>query len=193
LGEEQSGHIREVGIELYQQMLEEAVAEARGLQDSTAAEKDWSPQLAIGIIVLIPESYVPDLGVRLGLYRRLGEIGERRDIDSFAAELIDRFGPMPEEVTNLLDVVAIKQYCRKAGIDRIEAGPKGAVVAFRGNEFANLAGLVQFIGKHAGTCKLRPDHRLVYRRSWETAGERLAGVRALARELARIAAAGKPS
>ncbi|TVR79782.1 MAG: transcription-repair coupling factor [Rhodospirillales bacterium] len=187
LGEEQSGHIREVGIELYQQMLEEAVAEARGGDDGTPKEEGWSPQLAIGLSVLIPESYVTDLGVRLGLYRRLGDLTTSQELEGFAAELIDRFGPLPDEVENLLQIVAIKQRCRRAGIDKVDAGPKGAVVSFRGDSFANPAGLVRFIAANAASTKLRPDHKLVYRRSWETPGDRVAGVRYLVKQLETIA------
>ncbi len=187
LGEEQSGHIREVGIELYQRMLEEAVAEARGVDHAEA--ETWSPQIALGLSVLIPEAYVPDLGVRLGLYRRLADLMTPGDIDAFAAELVDRFGPLPAEVENLLQVVAIKQLCRIAGVDKVDAGPKGAVVAFRDNQFANPAGLVAFIGRNSVTAKLRPDHRLVYRRDWEVPAKRLLGVRHLLSELAKVATA----
>jgi transcription-repair coupling factor (superfamily II helicase) len=187
LGDEQSGHIREVGIELYQQMLEDAVAEAGGGGGEAAAGETWSPQIAVGLAVLIPESYVPDLGLRLGLYRRLADITGREAIDAFAAELIDRFGPLPEEVNNLLEVVGIKHLCREAGIERIEAGPKGAVISFRGNAFANPDGLVRFIARHAAACKLRPDHKLVFKRDWETPGDRLVGVRQLTGDLAAIA------
>ncbi|MFO1154292.1 MAG: transcription-repair coupling factor [Rhodospirillales bacterium] len=191
LGDEQSGHIREVGIELYQQMLEDAVAEARGGEGEDGATDDWSPQITIGLSVLIPESYVPDLGLRLGLYRRLASVADRPDIDAFAAELIDRFGPLPEEVNNLLEVVGIKALCRRAGIERVEAGPKGAVIGFRENAFVNPSGLVAFIGRHGAACKLRPDHKLVFRRDLETPGDRLIGVRALVSDLARIAAGQK--
>lgn len=189
LGEEQSGHIREVGIELYQRMLEEAVAEAKGEGTAAGGDNEWSPQIAIGISVLIPESYVSDLGVRLGLYRRLADIGDRAEVDAFAAEMIDRFGPLPTEVANLLQVVAIKRLCRRAGVERVEAGPKGAAFAFRGNDFANPAGLVSFIGRMAGTAKLRPDHRLVIRRGWPDAGARLDGVRRFLDDLAAVAEA----
>lgn len=187
LGDEQSGHIREVGIELYQQMLEDAVAEAKG-EPLAANGDDWSPQISLGLGVLIPDSYVPDLGLRLGLYRRLADLKNDKELDAFAAELVDRFGPLPNEVDNLLRIVALKQACRRAGVERVEAGPKGATVAFRGNDFANPAGLVALIGKQAGTMTLRPDHRLVLRRSWETPGDRLAGVRRLVSDLAAIAA-----
>ncbi len=187
LGDEQSGHIREVGIELYQQMLEDAVAEARGAPAS-ADGGDWSPQISLGLGVLIPESYVPDLGLRLGLYRRLADLKDDKDLDAFAAELVDRFGPLPDEVDNLLRIVALKQACRRAGVEKVDAGPKGATVTFHNNDFANPGGLVAMIGRQAGTMTLRPDHRLVLRRAWETPGDRLAGVRRLVSELAKIAA-----
>ena len=187
LGDEQSGHIREVGIELYQSMLEEAVAEARNAEGTGSHAMEWSPQISLGISVLLPESYVPDLGVRLGLYRRLGDLADRAAVDAFAAELIDRFGALPDEVNNLLEVVAIKQDCRAAGIERVEAGPKGAVIGFRDNAFANPAGLVAYIARQGSAFKLRPDQRLVFRRAWETGADRLAGVRDLIRALAKIA------
>ena len=189
LGEEQSGHIREVGVELYQQMLEDAVAEARGVDDERASG-DWSPQISLGMAVLIPESYIADLALRMGLYRRLAYVTGREEIDAFAAEMIDRFGPLPPETENLLQVVAVKGLCRAAGVEKVETGHKGAVVSFRNNHFANPAGLVQFMTANVGTVRLRPDHRLVYSRAWEEPADRLKGVRYLLGELARIAAAG---
>ena len=188
LGDEQSGHIREVGVELYQQMLEDAVAEARsGEAAQAAADGGWTPQIGLGTPVLIPESYVAELSVRLGLYRRIAGLEDRAEIDGFAAELIDRFGPLPREVENLLQIVAIKRLCRAAGVEKIDAGPKGAVVAFRSNRFANPAGLVDFITRQMGTAKLRPDERLVFQRAWEDPKARLAGVAKLLETLAAIA------
>jgi len=194
LGDEQSGHIREVGIELYQHMLEEAVAAAKtaGAEGDGAAAEEWSPQITIGTPVLIPEAYVTDLGVRLGLYRRIAQLGGRRERDAFAAELIDRFGPLPAEVENLLQIIAIKRRCREAGIERVEAGPKGAVITLRGNRFANPAGLVELIQENAGTLRLRPDQKLVYLRNWEDEQVRLAGVARLMQTVVKLARAGTP-
>ena len=146
--------------------------------------------------VLIPESYVADLGVRLGLYRRIAQLDSRRERDAFAAELIDRFGKLPREVENLLQIIAIKRDCREAGVERVEAGPKGAVVTLRNNRFANPAGLVELIQKHAGTLRLRPDQKLVYLRDWHDEAARLKGVSGLLQALARLARAatqGAPS
>ena len=130
LGEEQSGHIREVGFELYQSMLEEAVMALKGGR-GRGDRGQWTPQINLGTSVLIPENYVPDLQVRLGLYRRLSAVESHDAIEAFAAELIDRFGPLLVEVKHLLDVVEIKALCRQAGVEQIDAGPKGAVIAFR--------------------------------------------------------------
>jgi len=194
LGDEQSGHIREVGLELYQHMLEEAVAAAKtaGADGEGAAAEEWSPQITVGTPVLIPEAYVADLGVRLGLYRRIAQLADRRERDAFAAELIDRFGPLPAEVENLLQIIAIKRWCREAGIERVEAGPKGAVITLRGNRFANPAGLVELIQKHAGTLRLRPDQKLVYLRNWDDEETRLKGVAGLMQALVKLARAGEP-
>jgi transcription-repair coupling factor (superfamily II helicase) len=189
LGEEQSGHIREVGFELYQSMLEEAVAALKG-GDGAVIEDQWSPRINLGTSVLIPEEYVPDLQVRLGLYRRLVAVESHVGIEAFAAELIDRFGPLPEEVRHLLDIVEIKGLCRQAGIEQIDAGPKGAVIAFRNKSFANPEGLVAFI-RAEGNIKLQPDHRLIYYADWKTPEARLAGAGALLQRLVKIAAAVK--
>ncbi|MBF0332190.1 MAG: transcription-repair coupling factor [Alphaproteobacteria bacterium] len=186
LGEEQSGHIKEVGIELYQQLLEEAVAAARGGLVE-AAEQNWSPQITIGTPVLIPDAYVADLAVRLSLYRRIAALKSREEIDGLAAEMIDRFGKLPAEVENLLEIVALKVLCRRAGVEKIDAGPKGAVLAFRNNSFPNPAGLVEFISRQVGTVKLRPDHKLVYMRSWDTSEQRVKGIQALMKRLAELA------
>ncbi|NQV21440.1 MAG: transcription-repair coupling factor, partial [Rhodospirillales bacterium] len=190
LGSEQSGHVREVGIELYQEMLEEAVALARtgtGIDTEAEEEGSWTPQINTGAAILIPESYVSDLSARLALYRRIAGLLGRTEIDGFAAEMIDRFGSLPNEVEHLLKIVEIKGLCRDASIGRIEAGPKGATITFHNDHYPNPAGLVAFISDQVGTAKLRPDHRLVYMRRWATPEERLTGVYHMVRELAKIA------
>ena len=195
LGEEQSGHIREVGVELYQQLLEEAVTLARAGRgvggDSAETQRvaeSWTPAINVGVPVLIPETYVADLQVRLDVYRRLSRLSDAGEIDGYAAELIDRFGPLPDEVKNLMSMIQLKHLCRRASVDRVDAGPKGAVVAFRGNAFPRPDKLVVFISQNQRTMRLRPDHRLVYTRSWETADKRVAGVGKLLTSLAKLAA-----
>ncbi len=192
LGQEQSGHVKEVGFELYQQMLEEAVANAKatGMDgEANEAEEKWSPTINIGTSVLIPEKYVADLSLRMELYRRVASLETRAEIDAFAVELVDRFGRLPEEVDHLIKVTTIKHYCRQANMEKVEAGPKGAVITFRGNDFANPGGLVEFISRQPGSAKLRGDHKLVYTRGWDHPEDRLNGVATLAENLARIATA----
>src|SRR5438067_6185447 len=169
LGEEQSGHIREIGVELYQQMLEDAVAELkeRAVAEGLEHDRGWSPQINTGAAVLIPEDYIPDLNVRLSLYRRLSDAEKAQDREALAAELIDRFGPLPPEAGQLLKVVAIKGLCREANVAKVDVGPKGAVVSFRNDEFANPAGLVQFVANNGVAWKLRPDHKVVVKGEWE--------------------------
>ena len=189
LGDEQSGHVREVGIELYQSMLEEAVASMReGRMDEEIADT-WSPTISLGAAVLIPETYVPDLNVRMALYRRLSELDDTRAIDSFTAELIDRFGPLPEEVEHLFKIVHIKRHCRIAMVEKVEAGPKGATLTFRNSAYPNPLGLVKLITEHAGTMKVRPDQKVVVMRNWLTPEARLKGAEALLAQLARLAKA----
>jgi transcription-repair coupling factor (superfamily II helicase) len=186
LGEEQSGHIKEVGFELYQQMLEEAVASLKAGIAEPVADR-WSPQITIGTPVLIPEDYVADLPVRLSLYRRLAELEDERDIDSFGAEMADRFGPLPDEVKHLLATVVLKALCRRANVAKIEAGPKGAVISFREDRFANPEGLIAFIRKQGRDAKVRPDMKLVLFDAWEEPQDRLKGVTAILRRLVAIA------
>jgi transcription-repair coupling factor (superfamily II helicase) len=185
LGEEQSGHIKEVGFELYQQMLEEAVAEVK--HTGPAQDSGWSPQIAIGTAVMIPEGYVPDLQLRLALYRRLGDLENTEEIDAFGAELIDRFGPLPEEVQHLLKIVFIKALCLKANVEKLDAGPKGVVIQFREKKFANPAGLVKFIADQGSLAKIRPDQSIVFMRDWPNADKRLAGSAVIMTQLAKLA------
>jgi transcription-repair coupling factor (superfamily II helicase) len=186
LGDEQSGHIKEVGFELYQQMLEEAVLSLKAGIIAPVADK-WSPQITIGTAVLIPEEYVADLPVRLALYRRLSEIEDEREIEAFAAELVDRFGPLPQEVEHLLQVVSIKSLCRRANVERIEVGPKGALLALRDNVFANPEGLIAYIGKHPEGARVRPDMKVVFFDEWDTPQARLKGAAGILRTLVGIA------
>ncbi|MDD3030387.1 MAG: transcription-repair coupling factor [Alphaproteobacteria bacterium] len=188
LGEEQSGHIREVGVELYQQMLEDAVAAARaGGKSSEETPDRWTPQINLGLSVLIPESYVVDLNVRLGLYRRMAEVIDDAEREALAVEMIDRFGPLPPEVDNLMQTIAIKQICRRAGVAKIDAADKGAILAFHKDIFARPDRLMAWIAKNAATVKVRPDQKLVVVRAWADPAQRIDGVKKLLGDLAVMA------
>jgi transcription-repair coupling factor (superfamily II helicase) len=188
LGDEQSGHIREIGFELYQQMLEDAILEARAANAGLKApDEAFSPQITLDAAILIPDDYVPDLNLRMALYRRLNELPDRAAIDSFAAEMIDRFGALPPEVANLLVVIEIKQYCARANISKLDAGAKGALVTFQNNSFRNANGLVDYVARLADRAKFRPDQKLFVGGEWAGVEARLKGSLALAKSLARIA------
>ncbi|MBL4892656.1 MAG: transcription-repair coupling factor, partial [Rhizobiaceae bacterium] len=146
-------------------------------------------QISVGTPVLIPESYVPDLTLRLGLYRRLADLREMPEIESFAAELIDRFGPLPNEVDQLLKIVFIKGLCLKANVEKLDAGPKGLVISFRNNNFPNPAALVQWIGEQGSLAKIRPNQAIVLQRDWESADKRLKGSAVIMNKLAKFALA----
>ena len=187
LGDEQSGHIREVGIELYQQMLEDAVSAIRAENNAKKPqERDWTPTINLGLPVLIPEAYVSDLPVRLGLYRRIGALQSDAESEALAAELVDRFGKLPAEVENLLETVALKRACREASVEKLDAGPKGMVISFRRNEFANPGGLIAWIGTRGGTVKVRPDQKLVVSRDMDVSA-RTAIARDILANLTRLA------
>ncbi|HHS89215.1 MAG TPA: transcription-repair coupling factor, partial [Rhodobacteraceae bacterium] len=190
LGEEQSGQIREVGYELYQSMLEEAIAKIKAgeMEGLSAADDQWAPVINLGVPVLIPEQYVPDLDVRLGLYRRLSGLESKVELEGFAAELIDRFGKLPKEVNTLLLVVRIKGECKKAGIARLDAGPRGATIQFHNDKFPNPAGLVDFIHAQKGLAKVK-DNKIVVRRDWKKTSDKIRGAFAIARDLAEKARA----
>ena len=188
LGEEQSGHIREVGYELYQQMLEDTIARIKSgeLQGLSSISDDWSPQLNLGVPVMIPEAYIPDLDIRLGLYRRLSSLQTKVELEGFAAELIDRFGPIPKEVNTLMLIVRIKAMCKRAGIGRLDAGPRGATVQFHNDKFANPAGLVEFLKAQGGAAKVQGT-KIVLQGEMKTEAERIKGAFAIARDLAEKA------
>ncbi len=187
LGEEQSGHIKEVGYELYQQMLEEAVATLKEGGDPGEETSRWSPQITIGMPVMIPEAYVPDLQLRMSLYRRLADLDDAGSIDAFAAELIDRFGPLPDEVEHLLKIVYIKSLCRIANVEKVDAGPRGVVIGLRDNTFPDTPALVRWIGEQGSLAKIRPDQKIVLIRDWEKPEQRLSGAAVVLTQLARLA------
>jgi transcription-repair coupling factor (superfamily II helicase) len=189
LGDEQSGHIKEVGFELYQSMLEEAIVEVKA--GGGPRQEEFSPQISVDAPILIPEAYVPDLDLRMGLYRRLGDLEDKRAIEEFAAELIDRFGPLPEETSNLLKIVETKLNCKKAMVAKLDTGPRGAVVTFADSGFPDLQGLLGYIERLKGSAKLRPDSKLSVARDWTTPDDRLNGALQLSLGLSRVAAAGE--
>jgi len=188
LGDEQSGHIREVGFELYQSMLEDAILAAKAGEIGLERERSsLSPQITVDAPIMIPEEYVPDLAVRMALYRRLNDADSQAEIESLSAEMIDRFGPLPSPTANLIRLIEIKRQAIDANIAKIDVGPKGSLVTFHNDDFPDPAGLIAYAQRLEGTVKLRPDNKLVVTRAWADPKARLNGLFQLTKGLSSIA------
>ncbi|APE28906.1 transcription-repair coupling factor [Aurantiacibacter gangjinensis] len=187
LGDEQSGHIREVGFELYQSMLEDAILAAKA--GDAGLEKDrgrLSPSITVDAPIMIPEDYVPDLAVRMALYRRLNQAEGKAEVESLAAEMIDRFGELPQPTKNLIRLIEIKAQAIEACISKIEVGARGTLVTFHNNEFPDPAGLLAYVERLKDTAKLRPDMKLQINRAWGDPQSRLNGLFQLTKGLGGI-------
>jgi transcription-repair coupling factor (superfamily II helicase) len=188
LGDEQSGHIREVGFELYQSMLEDAILAAKAGEMGLERERSaLSPQITVDAPIMIPEDYVPDLAVRMALYRRLNDAEDQAEIESLSAEMIDRFGPLPSPTANLIKLIEIKRQAIEANIAKIDVGAKGTLVSFHNDDFPDPMGLIAYAERLQGTVKLRPDNKLVVTRVWGDPKARLHGLAQLTKGLSAIA------
>ncbi|MBA8666391.1 transcription-repair coupling factor [Holosporaceae bacterium 'Namur'] len=175
IGEEQSGHIKEVGLELYQDMLAEAIEKLK-LNNTDDEPSNWSPTINIGVSVQIPESYISDDSLRLSIYRKIAQISEIKDLESFAAELIDRFGNLPEEAEQLFAIIKLKQLAKQLNIEKIDLGDKALVINFKNGKPGNKANPLEFIRKHSDHAKLRADGKLLIMREWKTQNAKIKGV-----------------
>ncbi len=192
LGDEQSGHIREVGFELYQSMLEDAILAAKAGEMGLEPARDTvSPQITVDAPIMIPEEYVPDLAVRMALYRRLNQAHDQSEIEGLAAEMIDRFGDLPQSTKNLIRLIEIKHRAIQANIAKIDVGARGTLVTFHKDDFPDGPGLVAYVDRlnqgTSDTAKLRPDMKLVINRAWSDPQSRLNGLFQLTKGLSAIA------
>jgi transcription-repair coupling factor (superfamily II helicase) len=181
VGKEQSGHIREVGTELYQQLLDEALEAVRSGEVAPTVENEV--QINVGMPVMIPEAYVNSLSIRLQLYRRLGAVKTQAEIDTLAAEFVDRFGPLPDEVKNLLVIMTLKVMCRACSVQKLDAGPKGMVVTFAPQGAVDPLRLVAWVQKNPITRQIKPDQRLIIVEPWPDIQTRVAGIKRLLAEM----------
>ena len=169
-------------------MLEDAILEAKAKGSGMPVQTDsFSPQITVDAPILIPEEYVPDLSLRMGLYRRMNGLKTLAEIESFAAEMIDRFGDLPIQTDNLLKLMHIKMNCVKAQIAKIEMGPRGALVTFRDDSFPNVPGLLEYVERLKGTARIRPDNKLFIERKWRDPKSRLHGLTQLTTGLSKLA------
>ncbi len=188
LGDEQSGHIREVGFELYQSMLEDAILAAKAGEAGLERDnRDLSPQITVDAPIMIPDDYVPDLAVRMALYRRLNQAENKGEIEAMAAEMIDRFGELPQPTKNLIRLIEIKHQAIGANIAKIDVGARGTLVTFHNDNFPDGPGLVAYVDRLKDSARLRPDMKLVINRAWGDPQSRLNGLFQLTKGLSGIA------
>lgn len=183
VGDEQSGHIKEVGIELYQHMLEEAVSQIKLEKDEAPQDKDWSPVLNIGISIQIPETYIEDAASRLAMYRKIASISDEIALESIAAEMTDRYGKMPEEADHLFAIVKLKSLAKIANIEKLDIGEKGVLVAFKNGIPVSVEKVLDFVAKSNGEAKLRPDQKLFISRTWGSSESTIKGVEKILKHL----------
>ena len=167
-------------------MLKDAIEALKSGDTGELVEEAWSPAISIGVPVTIPEHYVPDIALRMNLYRRLSALEVEDEIETFGAEMVDRFGALPDEVRQLLKLMAVKGLCRRANVEKVDAGPKGVIVGFRENKFSNPNGLVRLIQDPKYYAKVRPDMRVAFIREFDRPEDRLEGTREILRRLVAI-------
>jgi transcription-repair coupling factor (superfamily II helicase) len=163
LGEEQAGHIKLIGAELYQHLLK------RALRGESYAD-DWTPELNIGLIGSIPAEYVHEPEVRINLYARIARMDTSESIDDLEEEIEDRFGSIPEALGNLLRLTDMRQICRRLGVARIDAGPQAIALSFRPAAAEKLS-VQDVIAESQGTLRWSGE-RLILDVAEDQAGER---------------------
>ncbi|MGB1361537.1 MAG: transcription-repair coupling factor, partial [Alphaproteobacteria bacterium] len=185
LGDEQSGHIKEVGVELYQKMLEEAIAkQTTGKQETV--EEEFIPTISIGISVYIPDNYIKDLSERLNFYRRISNIMSTQEADAISVEMVDRYGKLPEEVSNLLSILDLKILCRELRIEKIVANEKGLLITFFNNQFKHPEKLIGYMQKSMGLVRIRPDHKVAITKIFKTEHDKITGVKKILTEIKEL-------
>ncbi len=167
LGDEQSGHIRETGAELYQSMLLDAIKKLKSgvkldhNKIEEFIEEDYSIQIKLGISLLIPEHYIDDLSTRMQFYKRIANIDSKEQQEQISIEIIDRFGKLPVEIENLSQVAYLKNLCRKANIEKLENNSQGILISFRNNHFTNGEKLLELVFSSKNQIKLQ-GHKVLF-------------------------------
>lgn len=168
LGDEQSGHIKETGVELYQQMLLETIdklknsSEINSNQEIITSEIDHSIQIKLSISLLIPKDYIEDLSLRMSFYKKIALIKNNDDQEALCNEMNDRFGKIPQEVNNLIEIAKIKHQCYLINITSITTGQNTILIAFKDNKFKNPDKLLKLVFSSNNKIKINPDQKLVF-------------------------------
>jgi transcription-repair coupling factor (superfamily II helicase) len=169
LGDEQSGHVKETGVELYQQMLLETIEELKNADPNAkphaaneAEIEDFSVQIKLGISLLIPEDYMQDLSLRMSFYKKIATIKSDEDQENLINEMTDRFGKIPVEIINLMEVAKLKWSCKKVAVERVEAHPEGILIGFKDNKFANPDKLLQTVFSSKNKIRIHAGQKVLF-------------------------------
>ncbi len=166
LGDEQSGHIKETGIELYQQMLLETIDSMKNSSDikdqTTKNIINNNVQVKLGISLLIPEEYMPDLSLRMSFYKKIANVENEEDQEKLISEMTDRFGKLPEEIINLIEVAKLKSICREVGVEKLEANSQGILISFKNNKFSNPDALLEMVFSSKNQIKINSGQKLLF-------------------------------
>ena len=160
IGDAQSGHIREVGLELYHKLLKDKILELKS--DTSTVDNEWSPQINLGLSVLIPEKYMPNLNTRLFYYPQLAYLSSSEELSKIKEEMSERFGEAPKEVEHLYNITELRIICKQLKIEKFDIGNKGLTIKFKNNHFEKTDQLVEFMSQYKYDLKLRSDQTLVY-------------------------------
>jgi transcription-repair coupling factor (superfamily II helicase) len=173
LGDVQSGQIQEIGFALYTELLARAVESLKtGREPDLEGPLDAGTEINLHVAALLPEDSVPDVHLRLILYKRIASAGSRERLRELQVELIDRFGLLPKAAKNLMRIAAIKQDAATLGIEKIDASDSGGFVQFGGRSLVDPVSLVQLVQEESQTYQMQSALRLQFRQELATAAAR---------------------
>ncbi|MBM3579164.1 MAG: DEAD/DEAH box helicase, partial [Alphaproteobacteria bacterium] len=197
LGDEQSGHIKETGVELYQQMLLETIEGLKNvmlrqaqhdvtLSLSKGDDSEVNIQIKLGISLFIPEAYMPDLALRMSFYKRIASVTNDEVAATLIDEMNDRFGKVPDEIHNLVEVAKIKHSCQELGIEKLEVMSEGILVGFQNNRFREPEKLLQMIFNSGGKAKIHVGQRVLFVLDVKSEQQKIAAAFVVLRKLSAI-------
>jgi len=156
LGKQQSGHIAAVGIDLYTQMMEEAVAELRG--EEVAPEPDT--QINLRASAFLPESYIQDTSLRLAAYKEISGVGDEDGLLQIDRDLRDRYGPLPEPAANLLEIMGVRIIAKRSRVSRIDGSAHAVTITFAEDAAVSPDKVMKLVKRNTGRIKLIPERSL---------------------------------
>jgi transcription-repair coupling factor (superfamily II helicase) len=193
LGDTQSGQISEIGFSLYTDLLGRAVASLKaGEEPDLDSPFTTGVDINLHVPALLPEDYVPDIHLRLILYKRISSTATADELRELQVELIDRFGLLPEATKNLLRMAAIKQAAIALGVEKIDAAEKSGYLVFSAKSHIDPVALVQLVQNSDQSYKLQGSHRLQFRGDYSDLEQRFSTIEKVLDRLAVKQTAERP-